>query len=152
MLKFNVFPSEESPGKIVTEAHLIIKLGLTHLFQSYGFKITPEHWSMLSKLCEKDGITQTELAERARKDRPNTTRILDTLERNGFIRRVRDPKDRRSYRIFLTERGKATQKKLTPLVTDFFHRAFSELTQDELDTFLRTNRKIIKNLNNLSSH
>lgn len=151
MLKFSVFPSELSPGKIVTETHLIIKLGLSHLFQSHGFKITPEHWSMLSKLSEKDGITQTELAERARKDRPNTTRILDTLERNGFIRRVRDSKDRRSYRIFLTEGGKATQKKLTPLVADFFHRAFSELTQDELDTFLDTNRKIIENLNSLSS-
>lgn len=151
MLTFNVSPIEQSPGKIVTETHLIIKLGLTRVFQSHGYKITPEHWSLLSELCKKDGITQAELAKRARKDRPNTTRILDTLERNAFIRRVRDPNDRRSYRIFLTRRGKTTQERLVPLVTDFFHRAFAELTQDELDTFLRTNKKIIKNLSQVSS-
>ena len=151
MLKFSVFPIEQSPGKIVTETHLTINLGLNRVFQSHGYKITPEHWSLLGKLCEKDGITQAKLAERARKDRPTTTRILDTLERNGFVRRVRDPNDRRSYRIFLTERGKTTQKKLAPLVIDFFHRAFSELTHDELDTFLSRNKKIIKNLSDLSS-
>ena len=79
MLKFNVVPSEQSPGKIVTETHLIIKLGLTHVFQSHGFKITPEHWSLLTKLCEKDGITQAALAERAHKDRPNTHPSLPRL-------------------------------------------------------------------------
>lgn len=148
-LKMAVFPIERSPGKIVSRTHLLMKLGLSRAFAVHGFNITPEHWAILSVLWEKDGLKQVALAERTFKDRPNTTRILDVLERNGFVRRKPDPRDRRSQRIYLTKEGKAAKAKLTPLVVDFLQKAFSGLTQKELDEFLEINRHISDNLKDI---
>ena len=71
------------------------------------------------------------------------------LERNGFVRREPDPKDRRSHRIYLTDEGKAAKAELTPMVVDFIQKAFSGLTQNEIDEFLRVNRHISDNLKDI---
>ena len=146
MLKINVFPLAESPGRIVSRTQNLMKLSMSRVFASHGFNITPEHWAILSILWEAEGLNQAELARRVFKDRPNITRILDVLERNGFIRRVPDPNDRRSYNIHLTGEGKGVQGKLTPLVIKFLQKAFSGITQKELDGFMRMNEHIAKNL------
>lgn len=148
-LDMAVFPIERSPGKIVSRTHLLMKLGLSRVFLVHDFNITPEHWAILSVLWEKDGLNQAALAERAFKDRPNTTRILDVLERNGFVRREPDPEDRRSWRIYLTKEGKEAKAELTPLVVDFLQKAFSGLTQNEFNEFLRMNRLISNNLSDI---
>ena len=148
-IEMTVFPIERSPGKIVSRTYLLMKLGLSRVFSVHDFNITPEHWAILSVLWEKDGLNQTALAEKACKDRPNTTRILDVLERNGFVRREPDPEDRRSQKIYLTKEGNDAKAELTPLVVDFLQKAFSGLTQNEFAEFLRINRHISGNLKDI---
>lgn len=143
---FRVYPINESPGRIVYFTHNSMKLGLTRLFSRSGYNITPEHWAVLSILWEEDGLQQAELANRCSKDRPNTTRMLDLLEKNGYIERRKDPNDRRSYRIFLTDKGKDLQPELTSLVIRFLNRAFKGITTEEMDMFVKVNKKIANNL------
>ena len=63
----------------------------------------------LQKLWENDGPTQAELSRAVGIETASSTTILDELERLGFVRRVRNPKDRRKINVYLTDAGSALQ-------------------------------------------
>ena len=52
---------------------------------------------MLFRLYGREGIHQSELSDRTGKDRHNITRILNLLEKKGYIHRIPDEHDRRRY-------------------------------------------------------
>ncbi|MFC5824355.1 MarR family winged helix-turn-helix transcriptional regulator [Nonomuraea insulae] len=52
-----------------------------------------------------DGASIGELAEAAGVSSRNVTGLVDTLEREGLVRRAPDPKDRRSVRALITPTG-----------------------------------------------
>lgn len=103
------FKLETAIGYVVNRAALRMKAELHRAFRAGGYNLTPEHWAVLNCLWEKEGATQTEIAVTLAKDKTNVTRILDVMERNGLIQRKYHESDRRSYRIFLTQ--KATDMK-----------------------------------------
>ena len=67
-------------------------------------------------------MRQNELAEKLGLEGTSVVRILDSLERDGYVRRQEDDRDRRAKRIFLTAKGrilaKRTEKVLAVLRTD----------------------------------
>ncbi|MFC5648346.1 MarR family winged helix-turn-helix transcriptional regulator [Paenibacillus solisilvae] len=70
-----------------------------------NYDITPEQWSVLHRIYEQEGTIQKDLALRSGKDKPTTTRILDTLEAKGLIKKQPDASDRRSTLIFMSVKG-----------------------------------------------
>ncbi len=142
----SVFPIDESPGYIIHRVDTQMALGLQHAFQANGFNITPEQWGILSRLWENEGIHQSALAERASKDRHNVTRILNLLEKNGFIRRTPDGQDKRRLNVYLTEEGRALKQKLIPITFGYLQECFEGLTKEEVRTLRRIHKHILKNL------
>jgi DNA-binding MarR family transcriptional regulator len=55
---------------------------------------------------EPEGLRMNELAERILYSKSGFTRVVDRLERAGFVRRVRPENDRRSILVVLTEQGR----------------------------------------------
>lgn len=64
---------------------------------------------VLFRLWEKDRRSQTELAELLRIKPATMTKMINRMEKTGFIRRETDPKDQRVSLIYLTEAGRAVQ-------------------------------------------
>jgi len=62
----------------------------------------------LMRLAEKDGVTQSELAETLGIEQPSLVVLIDGLEKAGFVERRVDPDDRRSRRIHLTPAAQAS--------------------------------------------
>jgi DNA-binding MarR family transcriptional regulator len=60
---------------------------------------------ILDRLWKQDGISQKELAARCFKDQPTTARILDKLEKRGFVIRKAHPDDKRAFLIYLTDKA-----------------------------------------------
>jgi Transcriptional regulators len=79
------------------------------------FGLTPEQWAVLFRVREEDGLIQKELAERAGKDKPTTTRILDSLEAKGFITKRASEHDRRSFQVYITVLGRETADAIEPI-------------------------------------
>jgi len=52
-----------------------------------------------------EGITVSELADRARVRKQTMTQAIEQLERTGYVERRPNPRDGRSRLVFLTERG-----------------------------------------------
>jgi len=147
-LNFDMSRMEGSPGFLLNQANSLMKLGLLHAFKKNAFNITHEHWSILRTLWDEKRLPQAQLAEKTKKDRPNITRIIDVLGKNGYVQRAIDPDDRRIQNVTLTEKGKSSQDRLTPLALRFLEDAFNGVTQEEYNIFANVLEKVINNLNN----
>ena len=99
------FRLEKAIGYVVNRAALRMKAELQRAFKANGYNLTPEHWAVMNCLWERQGATQTEIADSISKDKTNLTRILDVMEKNGLITRQSHETDRRSYRISLTRKA-----------------------------------------------
>ena len=68
------------------------------------------------------------------------TRLLDRLEKRGFLRRVRSPHDRRAIRLELTEKGRAALPRIKAAAVTVFNRflrGFSRAEAEQLVDYLR---------------
>jgi DNA-binding MarR family transcriptional regulator len=63
----------------------------------------------LLALWEQEGFTQTELADRLKITPATVTKMLQRMEKTGFIQRKPDAKDQRASRVYLTKAGRAIQ-------------------------------------------
>ena len=74
------------------------------------------------------------------------TRILNLMEKKGYIRRIPDEYDRRRYNIFLTKKSREIQEILTSTVIDFIEKAFTGLTRGEIMEMQKLHKHIIGNI------
>jgi DNA-binding MarR family transcriptional regulator len=63
------------------------------------------HYLALSYVADPGAISQQQLAEILCIDANNTVLLLNEMESDGLIRRVRDPTDRRRHLVEVTETG-----------------------------------------------
>ncbi|OGT57315.1 MAG: hypothetical protein A3F14_05510 [Gammaproteobacteria bacterium RIFCSPHIGHO2_12_FULL_43_28] len=74
--------------------------------------VTYSQTIFLVRLWERDGQNQMELTKSAGLKQPTVVRILDKMERDKLVKRVRNKTDKRSYNFFLTEKAKKACQKL----------------------------------------
>jgi MarR family transcriptional regulator, organic hydroperoxide resistance regulator len=115
-------------------------------FNRYGLEITPEQWIVLVRLWERDGRTPSELSESTLRDRPTISRILDTMEAGGLVRRETDPTDGRGKLVCLTAHGKALRKKLVPVARLLVAELEDGIAEYDLEVTRRTLRRMFDNL------
>jgi DNA-binding MarR family transcriptional regulator len=81
---------------------------LQERFRASGWpEVRPSYGSILVPLFEEDGLRMGELARRARLSKQTMTTMVRLLEREGLVRRGRDPDDGRAFRIVLTSKGRS---------------------------------------------
>ena len=96
-------------------------------------------YEVLSHLVRAGGpLPLSELAARLSCVRSNVTQLVDRLEAEGLVRRVYDPRDRRSVLAELTDAGAARQREGAGAVSRV-HAAFAaSLSDDERRALART--------------
>ncbi len=87
--------------------------------------VTRQQWLVLVNLARHEGINQGGLAERLDVEPITVCRMVDRLQEAGLVERRADPADRRSWRLFLTDRARGLLDQLRPLA--------DELIEDALD-------------------
>jgi len=71
------------------------------------FGMTRAQWRAVKRLHREEGLRQRELAELLEMEPIALGRVLDRLEKSGFVQRRADPADRRAWRLYLTPRAHA---------------------------------------------
>jgi len=107
--------TEKALGYAIGKTNWYFKTLLNKLLKEGEFGITNEQWIVLKVIDANPAVSQTEIAEKSQKDKTNITRILDILERNACIKRRKDARDRRMYRVHITEQGKKVLETVNPL-------------------------------------
>jgi DNA-binding MarR family transcriptional regulator len=104
------------------------------------------HWTFLRILWVHDGLTQTELSERAGLMQPTTFFAVNGMEKLGYIRREKLPNSRRNVHIFLTPAGRALRKKLVPYASEIDALAVAGISDRDIAVTRRVLLAVIENL------
>jgi DNA-binding MarR family transcriptional regulator len=104
--------------------------------------ISVAYFAVLHALWENDGMSISDLGEKAQLEKSTMTSLIDRMEGAGLLRREDHPTDRRAYRICLTARGKELEKKLDQVV----NRAYQHLTRGIAEKDLQKSIEICKQL------
>lgn len=90
-----------------------------------------------------------ELGKNARVKKSAITYIIDRLEKEGIVKRVRDNKDRRVVKIRLTSKAKENKKKFYERGRKEMKALFSKLSDDEKYKLLRSLKSAYKILSKI---
>jgi DNA-binding MarR family transcriptional regulator len=107
-----------------------------------GYDLTPQQFGLLGFLWIEDGLSQAELSSKSQIDRTTMGGIVDRLEKEGLVKRLPHPDDRRAYQVFLTDRGKAMEDELCALAIRAQKRLNAPLTTEEQAMLIRLLEKL----------
>lgn len=94
-------------------------------------------------------VTQQELADYYKIDKASMVRVIDTLSKQGFLRRKTNPDDRRQHLLQLTAKGKAIIPVVESAVNDLNDTALAGFTEKERKAFYVMLEKVWDNLSEL---
>ncbi len=115
-------------------------------FKKKGIDISPEQLTVLSLLWKKDRVTQQELCNITFKDKPNMTRLIDSLEEKGLAKRMTDENDKRNNLILLTPEGKTIEEKAFLVANATMREALINVSPEELAIGQDLLKKIFYNM------
>ena len=111
------------------------------------YNITTTQFVVLVKLCEKDRMTQKDLANETNYKQSALTLILDKLGSKELIIREAKENDRRAYLIAITNEGRELERKLIVVAKELEKRILDGISDEQKKEFLNTLDKIFYNLN-----
>lgn len=111
------------------------------LFQDQ--ELTFSQWTTLVALHDGRITNSTDLAHNICHDAGSLTRLIDQLEKRGFVTRTRSEKDRRVVTLALTPRGRNVVEALAPRVMDFWNGLLSGFTHTEVDTLINLLTRLV---------
>src|SRR6516225_7823358 len=137
-------PPESTPHAESGVAFLLVQLGF-QLGRVFGDRLKPlgleqRHAGMLIRLAQNDGRSQQAIAELMGVNPTRMVFLTDELEKLGLVERRRNPADRRSHALYLTEAGTAMLARVRE-VTKAHEAAVTgslgEAERDQLTALLR---------------
>jgi DNA-binding MarR family transcriptional regulator len=87
--------------------------------------------SLLQALWEHEGLMHTELARRLQVQPATITKMLQRMEKAGFVERRPDPDDQRVSRVYLTEAGRVVRSDVQQVWRQLEEEAFAGFTLEE---------------------
>ena len=106
--------------------------------------LTGSQFGVLETLYHLGPLCLGEISAKLLKSGGNITLVIDNLEKQGLVQRVRDPDDRRMINVSLTEEGEALIRQLLPPHVAAIVAEMSNLTPEEQRTLGRLCRKLGK--------
>jgi MarR family transcriptional regulator for hemolysin len=97
-------------------------------------------------LANRDGMTQTELANALEIEGPTLVRLLDGLEKQELIERRPVDGDRRAKQIALSAAGQKEAFLVGEIVQEVRHDVLSHVSEDDLRAALRVFHTMTRNL------
>jgi len=111
---------------------IIHRTRIVHLNKEMkDLELTAGQVPFLMYLSHKEGITQEDLAIHLHVDKGTVARALKKLEDNGFLYREINPQNRRSYLLFLTEKGRKIVPKIYNIDKEWEDYVCSNFPNDE---------------------
>jgi DNA-binding MarR family transcriptional regulator len=97
-------------------------------------------------LWQEDGLPTSSIGDKLQQVGGTLTGVLDRMEERGLVRRQRDTRDRRIWRIWLTDSGRELQEVLPPLVAAIRDRSVEGFSQADRELFSQQIDRAILNL------
>lgn len=138
---------DDSIGFLIHEiAHL---LGKVYDKRTSMFGLTRAQWFALAHLRRQPGLSQSELAALLDIEDPTVARLLDRMERGGWVTRRRDQTDRRKRRVHVTDKFDEMLRKMETVVEGTRRELLGGLSEEEREDFLKNLHLMKSNVLNM---
>ena len=91
---------------------------------------------------ENKSINQKSLGETLKVDRTTMVQLIDHLEDKGYLKREKNPKDRRCFQLILTDKGNSIINPICKIRDDVQDKCLKESTENEKRIFREICEKI----------
>jgi len=132
-------------GYLLERTTRVVKLSFHKCFKELDIDITPEQWVMMDSLHERNDQSQKELANDSFKDAPTISRIINVLEKKGWVERKASPEDGRMYLIHQTEEGRKITEVLQTEISQLREQGWNKLSKEDYDEFTRIINQVFDN-------
>jgi len=123
-------------GFLVNDVARLMRTAYDRRIRKLG--LTRAQWWVLTHLFRGDGVSQTELADTLEIEKPTLGRLLDRLEAKRWIRREHDARDRRIWRVHLTEEVEPALRTMRAIAAELRRDALAGLSAAERERFVDT--------------
>lgn len=110
------------------------------------FELTRVQWRTLKMVGRDEGLSQAELAEHLDMEPIPVGRVIDRLEKSGYIERRADPADRRRWRLYLMPKAHAVVDEMEVIAAGLRDDALRGIGRDDFETLLRVLAQLKHNL------
>ena len=135
-------------GYVLSDLARLIRTVFDRRVRDIG--LTRAQWLVLTRLYRKPGASQTELAEMLEIDRASAGRMIDRMEKGGWLERRPDAGDRRINRLFLTAEARRLHARMWAIAESTIDDALAPLSADERDEFTRLAARVKGQLQTLA--
>jgi len=112
------------------------------------YDITRIQWIALYFISTRDNLTQRDLANLMAINDSSVMRLIDRLERDGLVERVKTLNDRRKTSLILSIKGSELMDKVIHFGEDFNAVLTRNINPSDLDTFLKVQNQMLENVLN----
>ena len=116
------------------------------MLKQQNVDLTPEQFLLIDLLWNQGPLSQQELADQLQKDKNSVTKLVDAIERKGFVVRQQNPTDRRSNTIILTDLANSLKDDAKNKGISILDKMLTGISDEELCTFLNTLNKLCANM------
>ncbi|RXJ86638.1 MarR family winged helix-turn-helix transcriptional regulator [Arcobacter sp. CECT 8985] len=138
------FESDNIFGVLVANIRNHLKNNLEKILQEY--EISAAQSIIIRRLCEKDNLTQKELAKDTYFKQPSLTLLIDKLEKKGFVERKNKKNDRRAFLICITQKGRDLEQVIKAGIKKVEGEALEGIDNDTKELIIQTLKKVYSNL------
>jgi DNA-binding MarR family transcriptional regulator len=125
----HTYLARDSVGYLVRRLYTLLLARFEGTLARADFTLT--QWIVLIQLRDGCARTAADIASDLQHDSGALTRVLDQLERRGYLARKRSTRDRRVVELRLTRAGHRIVEELVPLVVDETNAALAPLSHEE---------------------
>jgi DNA-binding MarR family transcriptional regulator len=108
--------------------------------------MTRAQWGVLIRLERQEGMTQAEMAESLEIQPISLVRLIDKLCHHSLVERRPHPSDRRANRLYLTDKGRSTLTRLTPIGREITADVLASLDEADVADLLQILLRIRNNI------
>ena len=104
-------------------------------------------FNIMSALFKNGGeMTPSEISESVFREKNSITAVINTLERQGVVRREPSTNDRRSVKVVITDKGWKEANRLSPIAQELSREALSCMDKNQVEDLVDMMRKLRESL------
>jgi DNA-binding MarR family transcriptional regulator len=135
---------ERHIGFLISDIARLMRTAFDRRVRRLG--LTRAQWLVITRVNRRPGATQSELAEMLEVEKATAARMVDRMEKKGWVVRRSDAADRRVNRLHLTAEAELIQVQLAEIADRTVDDALALLSARERDQFAEWMRRVKRQL------
>lgn len=134
-----IHDSHRGAGFLLTDSARLLRKLIDRRLQPLG--LSRAQWSVLAILYNHEGVSQSQISHELEIEKSTAGRLIDQVEKSGWIERRPIPGDRRLWSIHLTERARQLLVEVESVILharEEMLRGLSDEQQQALTDLLQT--------------